>query len=822
MKTIEEKTLLSPQSQQSLLEELENTKRKLSLTEDLLHKTTQQLQDAHRKVAMSDEPFKKMLQSMPFVIHIWSKDRVMLDASLMAANILGYESTQDFLANFEKSLPKFQPKGGHSFTLALAYLEKAQETGYLQIEWTHLHCEGEAIPFEATLIPSIVHGEQVIFVFLRDLRKQNAIIQKLHESHEYSRIMLDASPVGAMIWDNMGNPVGCNIAMYTGFGFTNHEDFMKNMHKLYPEYQPDGSNSLQKMQEQLQNAFIHGHAEAPWMGTSIDGKEVPTAATAVRTKHNGQDMVVVFYQDLREVEKNIKKAHKAEKRTEAILNGVPMGINIMTPDAKIVDANEEAVRISRFGNKEDFIANVMQSFPPTQPNGQRSDLFIQDHFIQAAQKGKSRFELLAIDANQELYFLDTTLVRAHLEHEDLYIAYCNDLRETKSMLKEIELSKEAAEQSAQAKSDFLANMSHEIRTPMNGILGLLRILSGTKLDKEQQGYMQKALFSTHELLRIINDILDFSKIEAGKLEMENTTFTIHDICSELESLFGHTLREKGLSYEMEEGSHATTPILGDPLRLKQVLLNLINNAIKFTSQGQISLHISSTLQENKSIQYLFKVSDTGIGLSQGQIQNLFSAFTQADTSVTRKYGGTGLGLAICKNIVTLLKGRIWVESTPDQGSTFFFTANFEQSQDQNFARSASTLTQNYKAQGEHILLVEDNQINQIIAEELLQSVGYTVDIANNGQEAIHMLQKTKYDMVLMDIQMPIMDGLTAVKTLRQMPQFATLPIVAMSAHAMIGDKEKSLQHGMNDHITKPISPDILFSTMRHWFDQGKA
>ncbi len=806
-----------------LLRKLQETQHALTLSQTALAKAQQELQHTQHKADHATALMKNILESIPLALQIWSKDCMLLDASYESAKLFGFESTQDFIDNFPDTHPEYQDNGEKSADLGPKYVKEAFKTGTMHRNWIHLHTNGEEIPCEATFVPATVGDKQMAFVFLKDLREKNAIINKLKESDTYSRIMLDASPIGAMIWDNQGNPVGCNISMFKAFGFQDQQSFMLNLNKLFPEFQPDGAPSLQKMQEQLYKAFTHGHTQGFWMGTSIDGEEVPTEATAVRTKHNGQDMVVVFYRDLREVEENIKKARMAEKRTEAILNGVPLGIIMFNSQLQPVDCNEEALRISHFTTKEDYLDKAMAFFPETQSNGENSALFIQKKFTEVLTSGRSSFEILALDAHRESYSLSTTLVYTHIEQEDLYIAYCSDLRENKRMLKEIELAKEVAEQSAQAKSEFLANMSHEIRTPMNGILGLLHILSSTKLDAVQQDYMEKALFSTKELLRIINDILDFSKIEAGKLEMEVTPFTIHDICSELESLLGHVIQSKGLVYHMDEGAFATTPLLGDPLRLKQVILNLLNNAIKFTGKGSIGVKITSTKQEDGALHCTFKVTDTGIGLSQEQIQGLFSAFTQADTSVTRKYGGTGLGLAISKNIVEMMQGSIWVESTPGMGSNFFFTAIFElASEDAAVIPSALAMPQDDSAHSGHILLVEDNQINQIIAEELLQSVGYTVDIANNGQEALDMLDKKPYDIVLMDIQMPIMDGLTATRNIRKKAQFATLPIVAMSAHAMTGDKEKSLEHGMNDHITKPISPDILYNTLRYWLRKSKG
>ncbi len=796
----------------SIEEELESVRRELAHTKE-------QLQSAKQEAHITQMRMSAMLKAIPMPIQIWSAQDKILDASHVSEQLFGFESKQTLIDNFLLTVPERQPCGENSLELAKKYTEEAREKGMVCKHWIHLHTSGEEIPVEATFAPVTIQDEEIVFIFLQDLRERNAIIAQLNESHEYSKIMLDASPIGAMIWDKKGTPVAWNTAMVKAFGIEKKQDFMVHLHKLFPEIQPDGVPSLQKMQEQLHKAFTEGHTSGYWLGTSLDGTPVPTEATAVRTKHNGEDMVVVFYRDMRDVEENMRKAQVAEERTKAILEGVPLGINILNPRMELIDCNAESVRITRHSSKEEFLPVAMQSFPPMQPNGQESSLFLQEKFTEATLNGKARFEIYAIDGDGKEYPMDVTVVRNSISDEDIYIVYCHDLRESKKMLKEIELNRIAAEQSAQAKSEFLANMSHEIRTPMNGILGLLHILSSTTLDTMQKDYVEKALFSTKELLRIVNDILDFSKIEAGKLEMERTPFTIHDVCSELENLFGHAMRDKGLESHLHEGTYASTPILGDPLRLKQVLLNLLSNAIKFTGKGKVSLHITGTKHQNNSLHFLFKIQDTGIGLTQAQINNLFSAFSQADTSVTRKYGGTGLGLAICKNIVKMMQGDIWAESIPGQGSTFYFTAVFELTDEKSIEQNTTAVTEHEETiHSEHILLVEDNSINQIIAEELLQSIGYTIDIANNGQEALDMLDKKHYDIVLMDIQMPIMDGLTATRAIRQKPQFASLPIVAMSAHAMTGDKEKSLKYGMNDHITKPISPDILYKTLRYWLE----
>ncbi len=801
--------------------ELEQKSNTIALLESKLSYIKEELQNTKEDLKFCNERLQVTMDNVPMPIQLWSKDKVLIDANLETARIFGFEKPQDFIDNFTKCHPEYQPNGEKSVDLGMRYLSETFEKGYLRKPWVQLDANGQEIQLEITLVRCTLYGELVILSFLKDQRELHQSVEKLRQSTEYSQIMLDQSPLGTLIWDQRGNLVHCNKALAITYGLNESHEFIENFHKLVPEFQPDGVPSIEKMQKEIQKTFLEGSTQCSWMGKCIEGKPLPTQIQGIRTMHNGEFVAIGYLTDMRKIEENVQRAKIAEKRAEAILNGIPMGIHLLDADFKLIDCNDKALELMNIPIKQEYIETLSQYLPEYQPNGQETALLVAEKMTAAKQHGYSNFELVIFTADNEALPTDLTVVRANTEYEEIYIGYVFDLRETKKLLSEVEMSKVAAEKSAMAKSEFLANMSHEIRTPMNGILGLLHILSATKLDAVQANYLHKALFSTKELLRIINDILDFSKIEAGKLEMEVTSFTLYDICLELESLLRHVAEEKGIEYTIEQCDLSNTTLLGDPLRLKQVLLNLVSNAIKFTSQGSVKVHMQCTREDESKLNCSFKVVDTGIGLSEEQTQHLFTAFMQADTSVTRKYGGTGLGLAISKNIVEMMQGQIWVESEVGQGSTFCFNAKFEVADEESENTSPIDISQldESKSYSGHLLLVEDNQINQIIAEELLQSVGYTLDIANNGQEAIDMLNNSSYDLVLMDIQMPIMDGLTATQAIRQNSKFEHIPIVAMSAHAMTGDKEKSLKSGMNDHITKPIVPNILYATLDYWINK---
>jgi PAS domain S-box-containing protein len=386
----------------------------------------------------------------------------------------------------------------------------------------------------------------------------------------------------------------------------------------------------------------------------------------------------------------------------------------------------------------------------------------------------------------------------------------------------LSIAKDVAESASRAKSTFLANMSHELRTPMNAIIGMTGLALRRASDERQIDQLNKVTTASQHLLALINDILDISKIEAERLTLEKTSFALYDVLEKLRTLVGEIAAGKRLELRIDlPDDIAALMLRGDPLRLGQILINLAGNAVKFTQQGLVSVRISVLALSSNNVELRFEVADSGIGMSPEVQSRLFTAFEQADGSMTRKYGGSGLGLAISKRLVELMGGTIGVDSQPGVGSTFWFTARFETAP-VSVSPTFSTTDQTAESQllsrfsGTRVLLVEDEPINQEVSRSLLEDVGFSVDLAADGLEAIDLAGEFDYALILMDMQMPRCNGVDATIAIHALPDRKQTPILAMTANAFEEDRQRCIEAGMVDHIGKPVNPDQLYQTLLKW------
>ncbi len=505
------------------------------------------------------------------------------------------------------------------------------------------------------------------------------------------------------------------------------------------------------------------------------------------------------------VETKSAELEHSEVLLTTVIHSMPLGVFWKNKELAYLGANQQFLRDAK-------ISHISQILGKTDSELLVADAELyetQDREVMATGEPLLNFEKRFVEEDGREHFSNTNKVVLRDKQQNVVgvLATYSDITESKNMELQLREAIAEARSASKAKSEFLATMSHEIRTPINGVMGLLDLALGTDLEPKQREFLTKAELSAHTLLQIINQILDISKIEAGKMELESLPFQLEDIVTQLDSQVRHLAESKGLQLNIELKGKDIKPVLGDPTKLLQVLVNLASNAIKFTSQGKVDV-VLGVLQTPDEIKLRIQVSDTGIGLTQEQQANLFQSFTQADSSTSRRFGGTGLGLAIVKRLLEMQGGSISIDSKPGEGSRFTALVTYQVASDTADVRSAK---QPANLANLKILLVEDNEINQLIAQEMLQQAGASIDVAGDGLVALEKLAKHRYDLVLMDIQMPNMDGVEAIKRIRSQQRLAQIPVIALTANVLAHEVRQYQEIGFNAHLGKPFQKEQLIA-----------
>ncbi|MBL1208408.1 PAS domain S-box protein [Geminocystis sp. GBBB08] len=845
-----------PLSEDNIITEI----RTLSISfNQMLAQVSQSFDQVEVALQESQEKYQILFEILPIGILITDEDGKLIEGNPILGEILGV-SPQEYMENLENSHPSWQVIHGDGTIMSIsefASVRALRENCFIHdVEKGIVQPDGSIhwLSVSAAPIPLPHYGVAIAYIDITNRKKTELALQKSE-----TRFRRLSENIPGMIYQYVRDTNGIDKFTYVSSKSleiyeVEPEKAIENSGYIWEKIHPDDVPGLQKEVNMSvielkpffsQHRLIMPNNHIKWIQVIAQPyKDAPGNVF--------WDGVIFDITDRKATELELQNS---EAKYRHLIEYLHAGVVVHTEDSSIILCN--AMACDLLGLTSEQMLGKSKIDPIWHFFLENGDIMpVECYPVHQVLKTQQPLKNYIVGINREDNSRVWVLVNAFPEFDNdgeikQVIVTFIDITDRKLAEKELIIAKETAEKATKAKSEFLANMSHEIRTPMNGVIGMAQLLSMTPLNNEQKDLLNTIQDSSDALLTIINDILDFSKIESGKLELEKHPFILKDILKSLCNLLSKQATDKSINLDYEISNNLPTTFLGDASRLRQIILNLISNALKFTDNGEILICVDVTSpnsplkEENQwknppqsspqrmgsngrqeEYELLISIKDTGIGIDSDRINKLFQPFTQADASINRKYGGTGLGLAISKNLVALMGGKMWVESfgniggnppenwifkSQDKGATFYFTVNLQVVTDSEISTEKSSLKSaqlNSEISLLKILLAEDNKVNQKVALLILKKIGYTADIANNGLEVLQMLEKQFYDVILMDMQMPEMDGITTTKMVRKLSKPQPY-IIALTANALEGDRQLCLNAGMNDYIRKPIAIDEL-------------
>ncbi|MDR0312634.1 MAG: transporter substrate-binding domain-containing protein [Treponema sp.] len=792
------------------------------------------LKDSIAKMREADERSMIMLEQTPLVVMLWDKDANILDCNQEAVRVTGLSSKKEYVERIFEITPDLSD-GTKSSEAAKKAIALCLETGFVRIPWALHHAvTGELIPFDVTIARVNYKGEDVAISYAQDVRERNAAIEKIREADDRARVMIEQAPLVVMLWDKDANILDCNQEALGILGLPSKQEYIERFFELAPD-QFNGMPALEAAKMLLRKTLKTGYERIEWvLNHAVTGEAIPFDSVIARIKYKDEYILMSYGQDVRERNASIAKMREADERMHIIFDTTPLASCMFDKELNMFDCNHETVKMFGIPNKDFFLNRFFDLFPEYQPNGKLSAWEATRNIRMALEEGYNRFEIMHQKMDGEPLPAEVTLVRVKYRDEYAITSYMRDLTEQKAM---VQLAKQQAEAEAanRAKSSFLASMSHEIRTPMNAILGITEIqLQNEGLSTDTKNALNMICNSGYTLLGIINDLLDLSKIEAGKLELINARYEMPSLINDTINLNTARLGSKPIEFKLQVDGDLPFELIGDELRVKQILNNLLSNAFKYTEKGEVSLSFLAQITGNGDISadsanaddenaprvtLVITVRDTGQGMTEDQIQGMFDAYSRFNLKTNRYIEGTGLGMNIVQYLVKQMDGFICVESELGKGTEV--TVHLKQGY-AGAARLGKELAENLngfhlagmskmkKAQIVRenmpygsVLVVDDMETNLYVAKGFLLPYGLKIETVLSGKEAIEKIDRGNvYDIVFMDHMMPVMDGIEAVKVIRG--KGYKHPIVALTANAVVGQADVFMANGFDGFISKPI------------------